>query len=52
MEETEKLWSEYGKLQAQREQLQGALTVTVNRLREIFAKIKEAEKKKPVKEDK
>jgi len=51
MEDIDKLWSEYGKLQAKREQLQGALNMIVAGLREVYAKIQEAEKKEP-KEDK
>lgn len=46
MENIEKLWAEYGKLQAQREQLQAGLNMTINKLREVYAKIQAAEKQK------
>jgi len=44
MEDIDKLWSEYGKLQAKREQLQGALNMIVAGLREVYAKIQAIEK--------
>ena len=45
MEDTEKLWAEYGKLSAQREQLQAALSVVTNQMRETYNKIQQEEKK-------
>lgn len=43
--ETEKLWAEYGRLQAKREQLQNVVVQLTAQLRKIYAEILEAEHK-------